>query len=81
MRIYTKADLEKENPGPSAGYWIDIVRSLQAKMGFEVTYTHPADLQFGALRRHENGTQYWNGMVGQESAIKRILPPIFYEKN
>ncbi len=49
------------------GLMPDIFDSLRAIMNFTVILTEPPDEEWGVHRKHENGTFYWSGMVGQLS--------------
>ncbi len=47
------------------GYLPEILHAVQSRMNFTVRHYMPKSNEVGARRVHENGTEYWSGLMGE----------------
>lgn len=47
------------------GYAVDLIHELSRIVGFRYRFREVEDGKYGVKERHPNGTEYWNGMIGE----------------
>lgn len=47
------------------GYAVDLIHELSRIVGFKYRFKEVDDGKYGARAKHPNGTEYWNGMIGE----------------
>lgn len=47
------------------GYAVDLIHELSRIVGFRYKFKEVSDGKYGVKEKHPNGTEYWNGMIGE----------------
>lgn len=47
------------------GYAVDLIHELSRIVGFKYRFKEVDDGKYGVKVKHPNGTEYWNGMIGE----------------
>lgn len=56
---------KQEGNNQYEGYAVDLIHELSRIVGFKYRFKEVDDGKYGAKAKHPNGTEYWNGMIGE----------------
>lgn len=56
---------KQEGNNQYEGYAVDLIHELSRIVGFKYRFKEVDDGKYGVKDQHPNGTEYWNGMIGE----------------
>lgn len=56
---------KQEGNNQYEGYAVDLIHELSRIVGFKYRFKEVDDGKYGVKDKHPNGTEYWNGMIGE----------------